>query len=752
MNTPLLLKKPKDTPKIVSRVSKIDRINLISEETKKSSIKLRKIFEKGTYQKKIQTNTIKKYKKRISLLEKEEEDRRKKLGKRTKRKIEFPKIKPFSGNFFSKGSTDNPLKAIGLLAAFNAVDKANQKDFSGSLGPALIASGIFLTPAILPLLFRSGRKPSASSLPTASTSLKKPPILNPSSLSRANQSYARFIAKDANIGDRLRLVRRGYITPRQSVSRGGPQALANTQPGRVSRAFARFGGSIIPGVGAIVGATDSVLRAQSGDITGSGIAGTAAALDAFAAASAATGVGVPLAGLASIASFTLDVTNLIRDLTGLSAAEEEKNKSKLKEQTKSQKKLVESQKEDRQKLSFSKTLNSYEKAVNKFEEFSKNFKAPKEIVSELTEGGPPTPPTTGPGASNPYTGPIDKDSFFPLPGGILSTAAVNVPLGEYGAQRGYPGGHSGQDIGGLPGNSPVVAWKTGTVTVEPGLEGPDNIITIDHGNGVYTKYKHVIADVKSGDIVYGGQQIARLLPGKQEVRGRMYDTHLHFEVWRNGRHINPNPDISTSQKISSPLSKLRAEEQHKKTSQPQVQPQSPQQLSKELFQDPESIQRSLSGKELTIQVGGKNYIVKFDSNGLEVFKPRNLIGYQEEIDISRGKNTAIKKAVLEKIRSMYPAVPRSQQEISPQSLVPQSNSFEVSKITSPQKSYNISQALPYEEFGFPDDPIFVPTMIPAPQPSSTKPFDSGRSIIISSNNTEYAVNSYHRKMFLNTLV
>ena len=41
---------------------------------------------------------------------------------------------------------------------------------------------------------------------------------------------------------------------------------------------------------------------------------------------------------------------------------------------------------------------------------------------------------------------------------------------------------------------------------EPGLEGPDNIITIDHGNGIYTKYKHVIATVSSGDTVYGGQQ------------------------------------------------------------------------------------------------------------------------------------------------------------------------------------------------------------------------------------------------------
>ena len=218
-------------------------------------------------------------------------------------------------------------------------------------------------------------------------------------------------------------------------------------------------------------------------------------------------------------------------------------------------------------LTFSTTLDSYAKAINKFEEFAKNYKITQEAI-EGTEGGRTTPPSS---FENPYTGPIDKNTFFPLPGGTLSNQANGVPRGEYGSDRNY-GGHSGQDIGGLPPNSPVVAWKTGIVRVEPGLEGPDNIITIDHGGGVYSKYKHVVASVRNGELVYGGQKIATLLAGKEAVRGRLYDTHLHFEVWRNNRHVNPNRDLSASQKIPSFIEKSRAKENFEKSQQPQ-QPQ-----------------------------------------------------------------------------------------------------------------------------------------------------------------------------------
>lgn len=752
MDTSIILEEPKSKPKIEPQTTKIRYLNLISRDTKKSSDKLRKLFESGSYQKNTQLKVLNRYKKKLERIEKQEEDRRRK--KKSRATFKLPKIKQFKGSFFDAKSADNPLKAIGLLAAFNAIDKGIQKDFAGAIAPALVAGGLFFGPSLLSLVasrFRKGKLPDANA-PQATSKIpwwQK----NTSSLSRSNQSYSKFISGSADVGDRARLLRRGLITPRQALSKGGPESLSTVgKSGRVAKAFAKFGGSIIPGVGAIIGAADATARGLAGDVTGSAIAGTSASLDAFAAASAATGFGLPLAGLASIASFALDLTNLARDLTGMSAAEEEKNKGKLKKQTKEQKKLVEKAKEEKQQLTFSKTLNSYDKAIKKFEEFSKNFKSPRQIISEQTEGGPPTPPTTGPGATNPYTGPIDKDSFFPLPGGTLSTAAVGIPKGEYGAQRSYEGGHSGQDIGGLPGNSPVVAWKTGTVTVEPGLEGPDHIITIDHGNGIYTKYKHVIAEVKSGDTVYGGQQIARLLPGKEEVRGRMYDTHLHFEVWKNNRHINPNPDISASQKISSPLSRQRAEEQHKSRSQPQAQPQQPsgRQIS---FREASPEQRknvvdALKEKgTVEFMHEGKKYFFRVDKDGrVGVYKTKSqsgflgMIGIPEEIDIKGDKNVSIRNAMMEKINSMYKVTDQDQ------SILPRSVEVTPSRPRNPE----ISQNLPYQD-GY-SDPILVPFIVPQQKLQIQEQQVASMSVANSGPSEVDLLNIFYKKVLLNSLV
>ena len=171
------------------------------------------------------------------------------------------------------------------------------------------------------------------------------------------------------------------------------------------------------------------------------------------------------------------------------------------------------------------------------------------------EGGVPTPPET---PTEPYDGPIGRDTFFPLPKGIVSNRDVGVKGGEYGAPRRYEGGHSGQDIGGLPPGSPVVAWKTGKVSYTGSVEQGDTIMTLDHGGGEQSVYKHVVPTVSAGTLVYGGQQIAKLFAA------RAYPEHLHFEIWKNGSHINPNGSMSSAQKIGAPLDVAKAKEQHEK--------------------------------------------------------------------------------------------------------------------------------------------------------------------------------------------
>jgi murein DD-endopeptidase MepM/ murein hydrolase activator NlpD len=733
MDPQILLRKPKPVPKVTAKISKIDSLKLVSEETKKSSIKLRKIFESGSYQKKTQLSILKRYKKKLDTLEKNEEERQRKLRQRSKKKFQPAKIKKFTGSFFTPNASDNPLKAIGLLAAFNAVDRASQKDFSGMIGPALVASGLLFGPKLLSLgMARFGKGKPLPQSTTATPTPTKPP-LNPSSLSRANQSYSKFISGQANIGDKSRLVRRGYITPKQAFSKGGPQALAATQPGKVSKAFAKFGGSIIPGVGAVVGATDSVLRAQSGDVTGSAIAGTAAALDAYAAASAATVVGLPLAGLASIASFTLDVVNLVRDLTGTSAAEEAKNKDKLKEQTKEQKELVAKQKEETQQLTFSKTLNSYEKSIKKFEEFSKNFKFGMGVGTNGEQVG-----TIETGNTAIPTGENLQD--IEATGGEVP----GKPDSPYGPRNGKQ--HQGNDYFRSSG-TPISVVQSGTVTVADMNYDPSGwgaVVEIRHQDGSLSRYAHLSEiNVAAGTSITPGQVIGKTggaagSPGSGNSEG----PHLHFEYETASGRIDPT---AIAPKIFRFGGNVKVKQKTQDPSQQSPSPSSPAGV-----QDLRSIQKTLSGRSIPFEVDGKKYFFKIRPDGtVEAFKPKNLIGYQEEIDITNG-NTFIKKAIAKKIKSMFPAstpaaqmpaVTRPSPAIAPAAL--------------PLPRQSISQTMSYEQpspYSSPD-PIIVPIQIPpTPKPRVMSSSQEPSVMMMSGPSEEELLNSFYKRVLLNTLI
>jgi murein DD-endopeptidase MepM/ murein hydrolase activator NlpD len=214
-------------------------------------------------------------------------------------------------------------------------------------------------------------------------------------------------------------------------------------------------------------------------------------------------------------------------------------------------------------LTLPQVLDKFESVVTKFEKASPASSSESESRSleegfgeKSSEGGGSIAPDT---PTEPYDGPVSGDTFFPLPKGIISNRSVGVKGGEYGAPRNY-GGHSGQDIGGLPPGSPVVAWKTGKVRYTGSVESGDTIITIDHGGGEQSVYKHVVPTVAAGTVVYGGQQIAKLFAA------RAYPEHLHFEVWKNGSHTNPNGYIAAAQKIPAPLTITKAKEQSEKSS------------------------------------------------------------------------------------------------------------------------------------------------------------------------------------------
>jgi len=110
---------------------------------------------------------------------------------------------------------------------------------------------------------------------------------------------------------------------------------------------------------------------------------------------------------------------------------------------------------------------------------------------------------------------------------------------EYGFRRNPFGGrryefHPGLDIDGEQGDT-VLAPGAGVVIKAGRQGGYGNMIEIDHGNGITTRYGHLSrVDVEMGDKITRGQQL-----GAIGTTGRSTGPHLHFEVRFNDEALNP---------------------------------------------------------------------------------------------------------------------------------------------------------------------------------------------------------------------
>lgn len=94
--------------------------------------------------------------------------------------------------------------------------------------------------------------------------------------------------------------------------------------------------------------------------------------------------------------------------------------------------------------------------------------------------------------------------------------------------------HNGLDMAGWW-KTPIYATANGVV-VKAGVNGAyGNFIEIDHGNGFRSRYGHLSKlKVKKGDLVTLEQEI-----GLMGSTGRSTSPHLHYEIWFNGKPINP---------------------------------------------------------------------------------------------------------------------------------------------------------------------------------------------------------------------
>ena len=129
---------------------------------------------------------------------------------------------------------------------------------------------------------------------------------------------------------------------------------------------------------------------------------------------------------------------------------------------------------------------------------------------------------------------------------VAATAACGIPrwpvdarvTSDFGLRmRGWsPDLHRGVDLD-VPSGTPVRAMAAARVRFAGVMRGFGNVVWLDHGGGILTVYAHLSAiQVRQGDRVRGRQVI-----GLSGASGDATAPHLHFEVWRWGREVDPIP-------------------------------------------------------------------------------------------------------------------------------------------------------------------------------------------------------------------
>ncbi len=112
--------------------------------------------------------------------------------------------------------------------------------------------------------------------------------------------------------------------------------------------------------------------------------------------------------------------------------------------------------------------------------------------------------------------------------------------------RGGAAMHAGVDIPG-PYGSTIYATADGVVLRSERAGGYGNLVEIDHGRGIQTRYGHLSASlVVPGQRVKRGEPIARM-----GSTGRSTGTHLHYEVRLDGHAVNPMPFLQSASYLAA---------------------------------------------------------------------------------------------------------------------------------------------------------------------------------------------------------
>jgi murein DD-endopeptidase MepM/ murein hydrolase activator NlpD len=130
-------------------------------------------------------------------------------------------------------------------------------------------------------------------------------------------------------------------------------------------------------------------------------------------------------------------------------------------------------------------------------------------------------------------------SHQPADGALSSGFGV-----RYDPFNGAPAVHAGLDFTGAHG-SPIRAAAPGRVSFVGVRSGYGNVVEVDHGHGLMTRYAHLSRfAAREGDDVAAGAVIAHM-----GSTGRSTGTHLHFEVRVNGAAVNPRRFLEANRHV-----------------------------------------------------------------------------------------------------------------------------------------------------------------------------------------------------------
>lgn len=129
----------------------------------------------------------------------------------------------------------------------------------------------------------------------------------------------------------------------------------------------------------------------------------------------------------------------------------------------------------------------------------------------------------------------ERDIYLSTPKGFPVNGNISSPYGmREHPNTGYRDFHSGIDIS-TDSGTPVKATADGIVTFAGWNGGSGNLVAIEHGHGFSTFYAHNRSiNVRVGQKVKRGEVISY-----SGSTGNSTGPHVHYEIWKNGRAVNP---------------------------------------------------------------------------------------------------------------------------------------------------------------------------------------------------------------------